>query len=47
MAELAIAAFVLSRVGEVQKHVTSVKDRIEEFKNNPKLYEASKAASIS
>ncbi len=40
MAELAIAGFLLSRIGEAQKHITSIKNRISKFLKNPALFQA-------
>ncbi len=39
IAELAAAGFLLSRIGEAQKHATSVKNRISKFRKNPGLFQ--------
>ncbi len=39
MAELAVAGFLLSRIGEAQKHITSLKNRFSKFRRNPALFQ--------
>ncbi len=39
MAQLAVARFLLSHMGEGQKHATSVKDRISESRKNHGLFQ--------
>ncbi len=39
MAELAVAGFLLSRIGDAQRHATSVKNRITKFRKNPELFQ--------
>ncbi len=39
MAELAVTGFLLSRVGEAQRLIASVKKRISNFRENPKLFD--------
>ncbi len=40
LSALAIANSVLARISDVQKHITSLKNRISKFRENPKKYEA-------